>query len=499
MLHEGEQRAAELAVAHYGADARRVSSLKRRVEESRTRGEKLDLLELFLQENILTVTQVKELRFGLQRTQMDGRAEHRLPSEETVAELSIPLSQLKKLGVFRILRLLGEGGMGAVFLAYDEREKKQFALKVLSPEMAKNQNYLDRFYREARSGAILEHPNIVRIDDIGRDRPTGLYYLIMEFVDGLSAQDLLDAYGRMPIGDAVRIALDVAHALQYAHARQIIHRDIKPGNILIAKDGSAKLTDLGLAKRMDDQTRLTLAKQGFGTPQYMPYEQAMNAKYADQRSDIFALGATLYHLATGQVPFPGENPIEILDHKSRGDFVPASELCQAPEKFDAILSRMLAKEPKDRYPSADALVADLEKSGLAAKTPSFLKKAPLPHAKGETPLTEPDLRTEERWWKVRWTVNGMRTESKRSEQQIVEDIRDGRLSRRAEAAKGDGEFQALDEIAEFESAFPHAKAKPPDETGGFLGDPFRLRWMLLTLLTLVVLILAAAGVIALAQ
>ena len=500
MLHEGEQRAAELAVAHYGADARRVSSLKRRVEESRGRGETLDLLELFLQENILTVHQLKELRFGLQRTHVDGRSLQRPPSEELIGELRTPLAQLKQLGVFRILRLLGEGGMGAVFLAYNEKESKQVALKVLAPELAKNQNYLDRFYREARSGAILEHPNIVRISDLGRDRPTGLYYLIMEYVDGVSAQDLLDAYGRLPIGDAVRIALDVACALQYAHERQIVHRDIKPANILLDKDGTAKLTDLGLAKRMDDQTRLTLAKQGFGTPQYMPYEQALNAKYADQRSDIFALGATLYHLATGQVPFAGDNPVEILDKKSRDEYPAASSLVEVPESFDAIMSRMLAKEPDERFASATELIAALEATGLAAKSPSFVKKAPIVRSKGETPATQPDLRVETKTWHIRvHGSNGKLSEAKRTTQQVADDIKAGRLTRRAEAAaQKDGPFQSLDQIAEFSSAFPRGKTKSA-EGDGFLSDPHRVRWLLLTLLAVIVLILVAVGILSLAS
>ncbi len=131
---------------------------------------------------------------------------------------------------------------------------------------------------------------------------------------------------RLSVGDALHVILDVARALEHAHMRNIVHRDIKPGNILITLSGLAKLADLGLAKRLDETSHLTHAQQGFGTPYYMPYEQAMNAKDADARSDIYALGATLYHLVTGDVPFAGENSLEVVDKKKIGTFMPASRI-----------------------------------------------------------------------------------------------------------------------------------------------------------------------------
>src|SRR5262249_2236095 len=158
-----------------------------------------------------------------------------------------------------------------------------------------------------KSGALLNHPNIVRNLTVGQDRATGKHYLVLEYVDGPSAHALLDRFGRLPVGDAVHVALDVARALEHAHSRNVVHRDIKPDNILITTSGVAKLSDLGLAKRTDEASHLTGARQGFGTPYYMPYEQAMNARLADGRSDIYALGATLYHLVTGEVPFPGSS------------------------------------------------------------------------------------------------------------------------------------------------------------------------------------------------
>ncbi len=278
----------------------------------------------------------------------------------------------RSLGEYRILRRLGEGGMGAVFLGYDGRHDRQVALKVLNESLAGSQSYIDRFYREARSGGLLNHPNIVRTYNAGQDRATGKHYLVLEYVDGPSAQTLLQTQGRLSVGDAVHLALDVARALEHAHSRNIVHRDIKPDNILVARSGVAKLGDLGLAKRTDEASHLTAARQGFGTTAYMPYEQAINAKYADGRSDIYALGATLYHLVTGQVPFPGENHLAVVEKKNQGYYRPASQVQPGvPAKLDQILGKMLARQPRDRYQTASELIIDLERARLAAPLPSF--------------------------------------------------------------------------------------------------------------------------------
>jgi serine/threonine-protein kinase len=293
------------------------------------------------------------------------------PAQAAPAALD-PVHDVRALGGYRILRRLGEGGTCKVYLGYHEERGVQVAIKVLHDDYAANQHYLDRFYREGKIGALLDHPNIVRRVSFGQDQATGKHYMVLEFVDGPSARGLLEAFGRLSVGDVVYIALSVARALEYAHSRNVVHRDIKPANILITRAGVPKLADLGLARRTDEASHLTAARQGFGTTHYMPYEQAINARAADGRSDVYALGATLYHLVTGVVPFPGDNHLDVVEKKKLGDFPPAALLNpEVPEELDAILARMLAPSPRDRYQTASELIIDLERARLAPQVPSF--------------------------------------------------------------------------------------------------------------------------------
>lgn len=394
------------------------------------------------------------------------------------------LHDVRSLGGYRLLRRLGEGGMGAVYLGYNESKDQQVAIKVLADNLASNQAYVDRFYREAKSGVLLNHPNIVRTLSVGQDQATGLNYLILEFVDGQSAQALLDKQGRLALGDAVHIALDVARALEHAHSRSIVHRDIKPDNILITRSGVSKLVDLGLARRIDEASHLTATRQGFGTTYYMPYEQAINAKYADGRSDIYALGATLYHLVTGTVPFAGANHLEVVEKKNQGDFVPASHLnSTVPPVLDHILTRMLARDPRSRYQTASELIVDLERSRLAAPVPTFAdpnqalqdpwvqqclatsaeptrldpEMPPLP----AMPTAEPTLQTQsDGYWVLRYrNPAGKLCRAQASTEQIAVRLRRGRLSAKIEARHAAGqEYHPLSYYPEFKNIVP---ARPP--------------------------------------
>lgn len=263
------------------------------------------------------------------------------------------------------MRLLGVGGMSEVYLAYDPENSRPIAVKVLPSDLAKNAHYVERFVREGEMGQVLDHPNIVRCYESGQDTETGQRYLVLEFIKGHSAQTLLETDGPFSVAQATQVILDIARALEHLHHLGIVHRDVKPGNILIDEDGRAKLADMGVGKSFQNKSDLTTHDQGVGTPLYMPWEQTLNATLVDSRSDLFALGATYYHLVTGRVPFPGKTVTEVNQLKDEGVFATPREINPAlPPIFDNIVTKMLARLPADRYQTADDLITALRLSGL---------------------------------------------------------------------------------------------------------------------------------------
>jgi serine/threonine-protein kinase len=389
-----------------------------------------------------------------------------------------PLHQLRSIGEYRILRPLGEGGMGFVYLGYHEQQGRHVAIKVLGDHLASNQSFVERFYREARSGSQLNHPNIVRSLSVAQDRESGKHFLVLEYVDGPNAHALLERQGRLSVADAVHVALDIARALEHAHSRNIVHRDIKPDNILITRTGVAKLADMGLAKRTDEASHLTAARQGFGTPHYMPYEQAVNAKYVDGRSDIYALGATLYHLVTGEVPFSGANHLEVVEKKGLGVFFPASAVNpDVPSLLDEVLEKMMAREPRDRYQTASELIIDLERSRLASPVLSFIDPemalqdpAARSYLARSMEPTRPDLagptneaaalRPQPEVWYLRYRgQDGTWRTVRATAEQIVRRLREGRVPAGVEASRqADGAFVPLASVPEFRAALPRRRS-----------------------------------------
>jgi serine/threonine-protein kinase len=371
---------ARLAVSRYHVDARLVRQvLSQAIASHLKSGQALDLVNQLVRAKLLNTQQAQQIHNSLRQTHHDGTAlagttakSKALPPSNGANGL-LTQTTPPDVGGYRLLRKLGEGTMGEVYLAQDDATGKQFAIKILSVEMANKPTLLERFHREAEHAGKLDHAHLVRAFDAGYDLATGRHYLLMEYVDGPSAQKLVDQLGRLTIGDGLRIALDIAAALEHAHSRNIIHRDIKPENILITRSGVAKLADLGLAKELNQSSNLTKTRHGFGTPYYMPYEQAISARTADARADIFALGATLYHLLTGEVPFPGETALEITEKKDVGIFAPASSLNpEVTEELDRILAKALARVPADRYQMASEFIVDVERTGLARPVLSFV-------------------------------------------------------------------------------------------------------------------------------
>ena len=283
------------------------------------------------------------------------------------------LDELKQLGRYTIIKKLGQGGMGTVFLANDTQLRRQVALKVLAKEKAENPTLVKRFKAEAQAAAALKHDNIVAIHDAGE--ADGLLYIALEFVDGTDAHSVVAKRGPMPAKRAMDIIRQTTLALRHAYEQKIVHRDIKPSNLLIRKDGLVKLADMGLARSVDEtlETNITRAGTTVGTVDYMSPEQARNSKAADIRSDMYSLGATWFHLLTGHPPFPEGSMLNKLNAHSGGlrpDVRDENE--SVSENISVMIKRLMAIKPEDRYQNPTELLEDLDNENLT-RGPMSLK------------------------------------------------------------------------------------------------------------------------------
>src|SRR6058998_4182048 len=258
-------------------------------------------------------------------------------------------------GRYRIVRKLGAGGMANVYLAEDQDLGRAVAIKILNDRHANDDQFVERFRREAKNAAGLSHPNIVSIYD--RGEAEGTYYIAMEYLDGRSLKELVVARGPLPIADAIEFTRQVLAALRFAHRKGVVHRDIKPHNVMADADGRLKVTDFGIARAGVSQ--MTEAGSIIGTAQYLSPEQARGAA-VDQRSDLYSVGVVLYELLTGTVPFTGESPVEIaMKHLSSPAEPPSAKRADVPRDLDLVVLRALAKDQADRYQSAEEMDADL--------------------------------------------------------------------------------------------------------------------------------------------
>src|SRR6476619_2370657 len=258
-------------------------------------------------------------------------------------------------GRYRIVRKLGMGGMANVYLAEDEVLGRRVAIKILNDRHANDDQFVERFRREAKNAAGLSHPNIVSIYD--RGEAEGTYYIAMEYLDGRSLKELVVARGPLPIPDAIAATRQVLGALRFAHRKGVVHRDIKPHNVMADADGRLKVTDFGIARAGVSQ--MTEAGSIIGTAQYLSPEQARGAP-VDQRSDLYSIGIVLYEMLTGKVPFSGDAPVEIaMKHLTAVPEPPSKSRPDIPHDLDAIVMRALAKDPEQRYGSAEEMDADL--------------------------------------------------------------------------------------------------------------------------------------------
>src|ERR671931_1969039 len=258
-------------------------------------------------------------------------------------------------GRYRIMRKLGAGGMADVYLAEDQELGRRVAIKILNDRHAADDQFIERFRREAKNAAGLSHPNIVSIYD--RGTAEGTYYIAMEYLDGRSLKEMIIGRGPAPIKTAIEYARQILGAVGFAHRNGIVHRDIKPHNVLVSPEGRLKVTDFGIAR--SGASQMTEAGSIIGTAQYLSPEQARGTP-VDERSDLYSVGIVLYEMLTGQVPFTGDTPLEIaMKHLSAVPKPPSELRPEVPHDLDLIVLRALAKNPDERYQTAEEFDRDL--------------------------------------------------------------------------------------------------------------------------------------------
>lgn len=270
---------------------------------------------------------------------------------------------------YKILENIGEGGMARVYRGMDTKLNRLVAIKVLYEQFAGDPDFLRRFKQEAKAAARLSHPHIVNIYDEGEE--DGLHYIIMEYVSGCTLKELIQRQGRLQPQEAVEIVIQICEALDHAHSQKVIHRDIKPQNIMLTGDGRVKVTDFGIARAAADAT-ITYGRSLLGSVYYSSPEQA-RGHYTDSKSDIYSLGVLLYEMLTGVVPFSGESPISVALKHLQEDVVPPSHLVpELPAPLENIILKAMHKERQSRYNSALELKGDLESWLLGEDARNFV-------------------------------------------------------------------------------------------------------------------------------
>jgi serine/threonine-protein kinase len=274
------------------------------------------------------------------------------------------MGEVTKLGKYEILSTLGQGAMGVVYKGFDPLIERTVAIKTVRKDALSPKDLeplLSRFKHEAQAGGRLAHPGIVTVFEYGED--AGTVYIVMEFVQGRELKDILDHNERLPLATTVNLITQLLEALAYSHAKGVVHRDIKPGNIIILEDGRIKVTDFGIAKI--ESSTLTQFGDVLGTPSYMSPEQ-FSGLPVDRRSDLFSTGVILYHLLTGEKPFPGNSMTTIMHRVMNTIPANVSDLnFQIPASFDQVVNKALAKKASERFQSAEAFAAVLNRAHQA--------------------------------------------------------------------------------------------------------------------------------------
>ena len=273
---------------------------------------------------------------------------------------------------YEIIEQIGNGGMSDVYKAKCHKLNRFVAIKVLKPEYSQDKSFVSKFRAEAQSAAGLTHPNVVNVYDVGDE--DGVHYIVMELIEGITLKKYIEKRGRLPYKEAVSIAIQVANGMEAAHKHHIVHRDIKPQNIIISKEGKVKVTDFGIAKAASSST--INSSSAMGSVHYISPEQARGG-YSDERSDIYSFGITLYEMLTGKVPFDGDTTVAVaVQHIQDAIPAPSSVAGDVPVSVDKIVLKCTQKKTEARYQSASELIADLKKS-LVMPDEDFVKLAPM--------------------------------------------------------------------------------------------------------------------------
>ncbi len=366
---------------------------------------------------------------------------------------------LKSIGNYDLLEKIAEGGMGAIYRGRNRETGQVVAVKIMPPHTASNPTLLERFAREFRAALKLDHPNIVRAIDFCDSPPTP--YLVMEFVDGESLGQRLERAGRLTQDEAIRIIAQVAQGLHRAHKLNLVHRDVKPDNILITRDNVAKLADLGLVKETETDLNLTKTGRGLGTPHFMAPEQFRDAKSADIRCDIYSLGATLYQMLTGELPFKSNGPLDAWMKKINHDLKPPRELApELSERVEWAILRAMDPEKENRPASCREFIEDLTGHSTRRTNTQI----------GATPTGELWYLVYKDELNVSHTVKGTTPAIRRS---LKEGLLGDASNIRASRSKG-GPFEALRSFPEFRDLVINLGGSPaasPTQPPAAIGKP----------------------------
>ena len=295
------------------------------------------LADLLIENNFITPNQAKRIR-----TQVEDRKSSQLPG-------------------YQLLGKLGKGAMATVYKAKQISLDRIVAIKVLPRKLSENPEFVDRFYKEGKAAARLSHNNIVQAIDVGC-APDGYHFFVMEYIEGKTLYDIMQEGHNFSEAEALDIGIQMADALAHAHSRSLIHRDVKPKNIILTPAGVAKLTDLGLARATDDKVAAEMeVGKAYGTPYYISPEQIRGEMDIDFRADIYSLGATIYHLVTGLPPFEGETPAAVMHKHLKQALTPADHINTALSTgIGEVIDVAMAKKREDRYQSTEDLLEDLK-------------------------------------------------------------------------------------------------------------------------------------------